>query len=447
MAGAVVPKIVRGKGWSTKENILYLKHIKALNLNEDVLDKDVRWTQCSTLVVEDPTRAATEIFDIRANSAVREHLKNMLTTTRSLSSDYSRQADAVECPSAVDVEGNCVDFEAEDFSGDFRNYTAGMYKHYSDAWAAANPSSKCSKAWWNLEVFIAVRLHCFMSDNQRIVVDKAKKDKGPSKMSAEQDAAKQAMEARKRKHEEEEAADIERKKTLVDNNILQTEALANISQAFATFIATPPPRARDLNEPVNDGRIVALETDVNELKGSMSALQTSQAQGFAAIMAQLNAMNPPVMAAVQNPPVRAAAVVNPPMLKYYSINIRVFDRRGEGDAEPSLRHKMEFCFENDHPLGNPYYNEWSLDDLSSVKCCIQLNWLTMKETIPDRRNFEDDCVFKCRIEIVSLDPNIISESNRFQLRQGCDDLLEKAIANVNEGIDLCIEAVQQLIDA
>lgn len=139
-----------------------------------------------------------------------------------------------------------------------------------------------------------------MSDNDRVVLEKTKKDKGVPKMHAEQAAAKERMEERKRKHEEEEKADIERKKQLVENNSLQTATLAKLTETFAAFVATPPQRAADhRNEHRDDARVDKIEGDVNALRNTMVALQTSQtslqssqAQGFAAIMAQLNAMQP-----------------------------------------------------------------------------------------------------------------------------------------------------------
>ena len=37
-----------------------------------------------------------------------------------------------------------------------------------------------------------------------------------------------------------ELEEVERKKTLVSNNVIQTETLAEISRAFTTFVTTPP---------------------------------------------------------------------------------------------------------------------------------------------------------------------------------------------------------------
>lgn len=233
----------RGKGWKKNENVLYMKAFEQLCLHEDIPETDGRWTNASKLVVENPHASmltGSDKYELRGSSAIRDHLKEMVKTVRSVSSEYSKEREAIICPPAKKSDGSIVDFgEDEEFKFVFREYTNALHKFYNDIWAdniEMGKRSKCSRSWWNEEVFYEVRKFCFTRDNKKVLDEKAKKDKAPSKMEQEAQAQKEFMEERKRKKEQEEKDDIERKKTLVSSVERQTEALNGIASSFGLFV-------------------------------------------------------------------------------------------------------------------------------------------------------------------------------------------------------------------
>jgi len=286
-------KSKRGKGWEALENVEYMKAISKLALTDETVQDDPRWKQVSKDVVElgkccNPVKS----WEIRLPNAVREHLKEMMSIIRSISSTYSTTENALVPPDPKDADRNPVDHESADFILKFREYTDRLHQHYVTLLAEESAGGKKEKSklggakWWCPNLIFEVRLFCWKHDNRRVL---AKAPPAVSKFQQETDAKKEAMLERKRKIEEDEKEEKERRVKLLEHVSSSSVTMSEISSTFkgmVDFLRTPPPNQRQ------GGDVAAQESKVEELENKIERIEDKVDRGFAQIMALLQARPP-----------------------------------------------------------------------------------------------------------------------------------------------------------
>ena len=77
----------RGLGWTSEEGKILFEEAQKLNLNESTSENDPRW---QTLAVNTKERMPGH-NQLRSKTSARDHLKEMVTFSKSVSMTYSRE--------------------------------------------------------------------------------------------------------------------------------------------------------------------------------------------------------------------------------------------------------------------------------------------------------------------------------------------------------------------
>lgn len=306
IAGTAAAAATRGKGWEAAENVEVIQCMVRYDLSDEISDSDERWKTVAKEVVRkgeamNPKKGWTE----RKPHLIRDHVKEMVSIVRSVSSQYSTTESPVNPPDSKDTDDKPIDVDSHEFIGTFRSYTNKLYDYFlivrdSDTAAAGGGATKKksdygASKWWSSDVMFEARLLCFKFDNKKVL------QKAPpvvSKFQAEADAKKTEIEERKRKIAEEESEEKERKKKIVAHLETSSEAIKDMNTCFKDLVnvlRTPDalPRAppEDRGNQHDNLRLDAVEGKIIDIETSLKEVQSSQTQGFAQIMALLQQRN------------------------------------------------------------------------------------------------------------------------------------------------------------
>lgn len=221
-------KTIGSKGWTPVENICLINVATELGITSSEGDKDQKW---NSLVSNLKTSMNSEIS--RVPSATRDHLKDMISFIRSLSSYYSTMAAADKelprSPTKADFNN------PEDFDEEFDLYCTSMWTKFQSLDGDKKSFFKnYTKAWWNLDAVKAVRRFIYDIDNKSSsAADQARTAK--HKLDAEnEEKAKQMADRRKK---EEESTEAQLKAFTSVSGMAST--MDKILPQFLTILTTP----------------------------------------------------------------------------------------------------------------------------------------------------------------------------------------------------------------
>jgi hypothetical protein len=94
-AAAAEPALVGSKGWTALENLAYFQVMLEKQIAEDASESDEVWKQLGAA-------KDTQGFPNRAPTALRSHIKEMISDVRSMTSSFSSANALVRCPTFDD---------------------------------------------------------------------------------------------------------------------------------------------------------------------------------------------------------------------------------------------------------------------------------------------------------------------------------------------------------
>ena len=156
------------RGWKPDEGKALLEECDMLCLDESVGEGDKRWTTLAdNLAKRDPSWA-----NARKPSALRDHVKEMVTLVRSMSSSYSifaakpeNESLYAQCPDAKDWPNAEVLFDNDEWT----QYTLGLATYYDVLKKDVEVKKKLDikTSWWDADVLAATREFIWRNDTAK----------------------------------------------------------------------------------------------------------------------------------------------------------------------------------------------------------------------------------------------------------------------------------------